>query len=254
MRSGTSLVIKQRGLGLTEIVIGIFLASIIMTALMQHYLKCKQQYKHSQKLLETAFELQLVSDLIRDSVRSAGFTPCLSINALKTIDRRSDKRNLTALEIISRKSQTLHSHRMSENFASILEFLDPRSLLVTSEADFLKQQTILIADCYHAEVQEILSMQKSATGTLLTVKKPLAFTYTNPVYVGEWLEEAFFVQKNRRNKLALFYQLDHTEELTSLVNHLTILRKNSLGKTFLQVILSLDKAPEIHLEVSVRAG
>ncbi|WP_019218206.1 PulJ/GspJ family protein, partial [Legionella tunisiensis] len=82
----------ERGFGLTEVIITVFLASLIIIVLLQHYLNCKRFYLDAEITLEREFELQLVSDLIRDSVRRAGFTPCININHLQSIDRRSNKR------------------------------------------------------------------------------------------------------------------------------------------------------------------
>jgi len=107
---------KQAGIGLSEVIISLFLASLILTLLTQLYLSNKRQYSEAQKLLETNFDLQWVSDLMSDSIRRAGFTPCLGIDQLKTIDRRNNDKTLLGLKIEQSPLQLIQVNRTRELF------------------------------------------------------------------------------------------------------------------------------------------
>jgi type II secretory pathway pseudopilin PulG len=244
---------RQQGISLLELLISSFLASLLLAVVMQHYLASKRQSMHVQALLEQAFELQLLNDLIRDSLRRGGFTPCIGINFLQSIDRRSGKANLRAIETKAGKHQALRINRMSEHFTRITAQLGPSQILVTAINPYKAKQTILIADCYHAEVQQILRAQKTNAGIILTLEQPLAFNYIAPVYLGEWIEEEFFVQKDSQGHFALFYQLDHAEELSALVNKMIVNLTSSQGKTLVQIIWGLEKSQSMLIETEVRA-
>lgn len=245
----------QGGFSLGEMLISLLLASLIISLLMQHYLKTKQQYLHGQHLLENAFELQLALELIRDSVQRAGFTPCLTVNLLRTLDHRNNKRNLAALEFNHKKTPSVHIKRMSEHFSAVIKWLDPSTLLVTAnKKKFFRGQAVFIADCYHGEVQQIFSREKLGKNWRIKFQKPLSFSYDErDTYVGEWLEETFFVQKNSQQQLALFYQLDHPEELTPLINKMTITKSIDQQTIFLNLLLGTEEEEKL-LQIMVRPG
>lgn len=242
----------ERGFGLTEVMISLLLASLIIIILLQHYLNCKKFYLDAQILLEREFELQLVSDLIRDSVRRAGFTPCVNINRLQSIDRRNNRTHLLAIERDVGKNRALHLNRMSEYFTPVLQVINPSRLLIPAGQAYTTKHPVLLADCYHAEVQQILSLRPTLKGVEMIFSHPFIFHYVEPIYVGEWIEEAFFIQQNRQKKWAFFYRYKHAEELTSVINKLTADINFSQEKTFVTVNLGLDDMQNLPIETTIR--
>lgn len=249
-----SFAAHQGGLGLPELLIALLLSSFIMTGLMHHYLATKNQYSDIQKKLERGMDLQLVINLIRDSTRQAGFTPCLRIDHLVTIDQRKKSRSLVAIDYGLDPRSWLRFSRMSEHFETVLDIINSTQLLTTHVQKLYRDQSILIADCYHAEVQKISKIERTTKGQVLTITKPLAFQYHPPIYIGEWLEETYFIQQGYNGENALFYQYQHTEELTGAVHDLLAHLIKHKEDTFLQVILSIAKEdPAIKFETMVRA-
>ncbi|MCC5013914.1 MULTISPECIES: hypothetical protein [unclassified Legionella] len=242
----------ERGFGLTEAMITVLLASLIIIILLQHYLNCKKFYLGAQISLEREFELQLVSDLIRDSVRRAGFTPCVNVNHLQSIDRRNNRTHLVAFERDAGKNHALQLNRMSEYFNPVLQIITPSRLLVPAGQAYTTKHPVLLADCYHAEVQQILSLRPTLKGVEMIFPHPFIFHYVEPIYVGEWVEEAFFIQQNRQKKWALFYRYKHAEELTSAINKLTADIHFLQEKTVLTVNLGLDDMQNLTIETTVR--
>ncbi len=244
---------NQSGIGLSEVLISLFLASLITTTLAQLYLSNKRQYVAAQKLLEVNFDIQWVSDLLRDSIRRSGFTPCLGIDQLKTIDRRNFKRTISGLIIEQTPEQLIQINRMSEFFTKIIDIQSPTRLIVSDGTLFKKLRPVLIADCEHAEVHQILRVDKLERGYLVILTKPLMFSYTPSVYLGEWYEEKWFIKK-RDKKTALYYKLFHTEELTTLVHSLHIERKRVNEKQLITIIMGLDNNKTQQLIVAVRGS
>lgn len=85
---------RQTGFSLSEMLISLFLASIITITLTQFYIRSKPQYLKAQERLEINFDLLWIGDLLRDSIRKAGFTPCVSVEKLKTFDSRHAERKI----------------------------------------------------------------------------------------------------------------------------------------------------------------
>jgi len=241
----------QQGISLTELLISLFLSCLLMSALMQHYLCVKRQYTRTQHALEQVLELQLVSELLRDSVRAAGFTPCLGVEHLITRDRRNEQANLTSIAIDSMPS-TLKIARMNDDFLPIIRQVSPTQLLLNGQHAVDVRYPVVIADCFHAEVQTVSRSEKTSAGLLVTLKKPLFYHYFSPFYFGEWLEEQFYIAKNHRGESALFYGTTRREELTTHVNYLSARLSKFKGATLVAVTLGVVDASSILLETRVR--
>jgi hypothetical protein len=204
---------RFEGLGLPEMLISLFLASLIMTALLQHYISIKQHYRTLQSTLDTANETQWVIDLIRHSIRQAGFTPCLRVDRLIARDHRQGQNRLKAIDT----DNVLQINRMSSHFDEVNEWVNSSQLITTRTQTFHSESSLLIADCYHAEVVTAKAVKHMPNKQMISLNQALLFTYQPPVFIGEWIEERFFIRKSR-----LLYRYHHTDELTSTINTLSV--------------------------------
>jgi prepilin-type N-terminal cleavage/methylation domain-containing protein len=236
-------VFSQRGLGLIELMISLVLAGLLLALCMQHYLLSKRHTKLLATFLGQQLELHLVIGLLRNSLRQAGFTPCASLESLHTKD------SLTAIDTDSKN--ILKINRMNENFTRILQSLSPRQLLVGQGVSFTVGQRVLIADCYHAEVGQIRSLAPGPGGTWVELHNAQHFNYVAPVYLGEWLEEVFFIRKNAEGRGALFYHHRHSEELSPVIKQLSATQRLLQGKRLVDLKLTLD-SEELTLTTAVR--
>lgn len=243
----------QVGLGLPELLIALLLSSFIMTGLMHHYLATKKQYSDIQKKLERSVDLQLVINLMRENTRQAGFTPCLRIDHLVTRDQRTKSQSLVAIDYGLNPRPWLRFSRMSEHFETVFDVINSNQLLTSNIKTLHHNQSVLIADCYHAEIQKISKTESAFNDQVLTLNKPLAFQYRQPIYVGEWLEETYFIRLGHGGENSLFYQYHHPEELTTAVHNFSAHVIKDKEHTFLHIILDLKKAPAIEIETMVRA-
>lgn len=237
---------KQKGVGLAEILISLFLASLIMTALMSHYIKTKQHYIQLQAAIDDDAEKLLVADFMRDSIRQAGFTPCIGIEHLISFDHRYGEKNFKSFEI---HDQALVIHRMNPSFDSVVTQSKITEIVATNTQKFHIERPILIADCMHAEVQNITSVIQTSSNQVITIAHPLLFEYVPPIYIGEWLEEQFFVRASR----GLFYRSHHTDELTDQIKNMSVKRLPHANGTVLSVVLNSDNGHPLLLETKVRS-
>ena len=245
---------SQLGLSLTEVLVSLLLTSIIMTTLIQLYLSSKHQYVATQALLEQQFDLIWVTDLLSDSIRRAGFTPCLGINQLKTLDTRNAVNILSAVKILNSPTQSLQINRMNEVFSTVINIEGLTKIRVGKTVAFKEQRPVLIADCDHAEVHQILTIDKLKQGYLLHLTKPLMFSYPGTTYVGEWLEEKWFIKKNAKGESSLYYHLAQTEELTTFIHSLTIKLQKISKKQLVEVVMGLEDENTQKLIVAVRGA
>lgn len=201
----------NQGLSLTELLISLSLSLLLMSALLQQYFVTKKHYQHNEERAKEALDLHLVIGMLRESIRFAGFTPCLGLDHLTT----KAAQNLRSLSHTSSPFPELKLSRMDEHYETSLGQLSPSQLLLKNNPHF--EKTLLIADCYHAELQQAANGQVSSQGWVLTLKHPLSFHYTPPIYVGEWLQERYFIANNRQKKPSLFYANPLPEMLTDAI-------------------------------------
>ncbi|AHE66621.1 prepilin-type N-terminal cleavage/methylation domain-containing protein [Legionella oakridgensis] len=243
---------RQQGFGLPELLISLLLASFIILALVNQYLHAKNQHRYAYYAAGQGLELQAVVDLMRDSIRRAGFTPCRSINQLISMDRRSEHKNLQGIEIQQKKQAHIHIQRMSEYFDLIVKINNPIELL-THKPMFKPNQTVLIADCVHAEVQQVHAIQPAGSGQVVILSQPLAFNYQKPVFIGEWLHERFYIHNNKQEQNALFYQFERADELTSYVQAMQAHLKQAGKHQMLSVVLRTTHGKDMGFTTLVRS-
>ena len=239
---------KQSGVSLSEVLVSLFLASLIITMLMQFYLSSKRHYLDAEEILAAGFDLQWVSDLLSDSIRRAGFTPCLGIEQLQL------KENGELVRGLSIEKQLIQVNRMSEHFVTLVNLKNATQILVSYSASFHEHRSLLIADCNHAEVHQIASISKESAGYLITLEHPLQFIYAPETYVGEFLRERWFIKKNVNGNLALYYQATQTEEVTSLIHSLQVINQVVHGKPFLEINMGLAENKVHKIMVAVRGS
>ena len=239
---------KYQGLSLTELLVSLFVASLLSAMLIQTYLINKQRYFALQDALKVNFELQWVEDMLADSIRRAGFTPCLGVEQLQVRDRRKGKLVFSGFKIEVKKQELL-VNRMSEEFSELSAVLNyKQEILVSSETKMRVDQSILIADCERAELHQVTQRRKTAEGVLLTLAKPILFNYPTVTYVGQWLEERWYIKKNPEGQEALYYQQSHSEELTALIHTLKLKRQGNK----LNILWDLENKKQHKFTVIVR--
>lgn len=245
---------KQSGFGLVELLVSFIIGLLVMQILFDQYLQTKKQFIQIQSELEASFDLQMIDDLMRQSTRSAGFTPCLNINRLKTIDRRNGNENLISIAINSTIYPKLQINRMNDDFTLVKKIISPTQILIETNQRLNTKHPVLIADCYSAEVHNIKSMTATSEGQLLELKKPIAFEYKFPMYLGEWVEETFFIQKGVLGQNSLFYKAERIDELSSMVKQMQVKIENGPEGDLIHIILALSNDHYREIDVRVRSS
>ncbi len=241
---------KVRGFGLAEVLVSLFLASLIMAMLSQLYLNNKKQYQIIEKTLQDQMELQWVQEFLSDRIRKAGFTHCIGIERLQVIDQRIRSKQVLAMSFPNKMEDMLQINRMSEVFGKVLDTPSVVELIVSGRHLIEHSRPIIIADCQHAEIHEVSHVAALAQSLRITLKTPLVFSYHN-AYLGEWMEERWLIRSNATGKNALYYQLGHTEELSALIHTLEVTRRKHTHD-LIDVVLGLAENKKHHFSVAVR--
>lgn len=224
-----------RGFSLTEILISLSITSIVIAVLLQLYTSTKHQYLEIARLLENNYEIQWVRALLSDSIRKAGFTPCLALDQLEVKDRRTHAQPVASVLWANAPEAFIQTQSMSENFTTVLGIENSRQLRLASTNSIHSQQPIILADCFHAEIHDPQSLFNAKDTVLLTLAQPLAYSYIEPIYIGQWVQEKWFIKKQATGRASLYYRRSKNEELSPLVSRMEVEQVEKRGRRLIQV-------------------
>lgn len=229
---------RQDGFSLIELLIVVGLSSVLLMGVWRVYYVFHRMHARLHQQMTEAIELQLIESLLRNSIRSAGYTPCMSL------DHLINKEGLHAYQL-SRESISLS--RM-DNPIYAVSSLDDQNLMLTQPVNLNPNKSYLIADCYHAELVKVRATYKQH----VMLMQPLHYHYEQPVYFGLWLSERFFMR--HQPKPALMVQHLHTETLSDEVTAFQVEEEISVAGRLLKIKLQTALFPAYQVEVRVRAS
>lgn len=196
------------GLILSEMLVCILLASLMLNGLVQQYIQVDRQNKILTTTLEQSLDVAFVSELFKNSIRSAGFTPCGNLDGLQ----QKINSNLSSLKI---QKNSIAVTRMNDSFH---EFGDIKDAILFLQKWSLSKK-FLVADCYHVEL-------------FANDFDYIINNYLPPIYVGEYINEVFWIKDFKY----LYYKFKHSEKISEYIKSI---EANWLGKNFIEVKLVL---------------
>lgn len=226
---------KYQGITILEFLLSLFLGSLLITFCFDLYLLVKKNMLAAEAFYEQSLAEQMAKSIIGTKIRQAGFTPCLPLGQLKM----PAEQRLSAIEGAEKKAQFIQVSRMDGHFETLTEALNNVELLLprTSIKPYKVGEKILISDCKHAEIKTIAAITPFQGKQRLRFTQAFFFEYENPFYLGRWIQEKFFIKKNRHNKMALFYKYHHTEEWTEGIQSIDAELKDERLKAVLSLTL-----------------
>jgi hypothetical protein len=208
----------MKGFSLLELMISLLLFMLLMMILMQQILHLRRMSTELFLGVDETLEMQWVTDFIRSRVRMVGYTPCRRIDHLEVFDARV---NPNSLAMMTFHGEKLTLRRMHEQSFPILKQKNDQ-VFFTRHNQLSRKWPVMVADCYHAEVHDISTINSYSDADEVILSMPLQFTYEPPVYVGEWISESFFTRNVSFGKYALFYKNHHVDKLTSSIQKISM--------------------------------
>lgn len=243
-----NLVPLNTGFSLLEHLMSLLLMSILSITLVLHYYQVKFHQQRMQQSLTQQADVEWVINLMRHEIRVAGFTPCMNLNEMQVYDHVHQQ----FINSMTAQPDQLVIKRMATKFAESRAFISKTQLITTAEPSLHGRQNIMIADCYHAEINQLMTVQSLNQHQLLTLTTPLIFDYVPPIYVGEWLVHSFSIQlKNGQRRL--FYQHHRQDELTSAVQSIIPSLQRVADKLILHIELGVKNDKPKHFSTWIRA-
>ena len=198
--------------------------------------------------MNDALDVQWLSDLLRSRVRVAGFTPCLRVDHLTTVDTRIHPDSLAWVEWQEQPTPRCTFRRMGDAIAPVVQQINAHELLIKGRAVPLARP-IMIADCMHAEVHTQADIIPTPAGVHIVLEQPLHFTYQPPVYYAEWVRESFFIRARK-----LYYQHHRVDQLSAQITDFSVELVKQGPYTWVNWLLQRDNGQTWPLLTRVRAA
>ena len=237
-----------KAFSLTEVLMALFTGTLLLSMVIGSVIQIKSHYHKTKSSLAESLDLYYLSELIQDRIRKAGFTPCLGINQLITADTRTSI-PYPPLQNLTFDERSIQINRMDEQFLTLPTLISRDKLQFTKKTQLNASQVLIISDCYHAEVHQILKMNHHKHDIEAQLKKPLVFQYDEPVFVAPWREEVFYYD---RNKKRLMYRMDKAEELSFHIVKMEVGVVEKHFRRLVNIVWQFSESNAIELKTALR--
>lgn len=225
----------------------LFSGTLLLTMMLATVVRIKNDFHKTTQLLEENLDFAFISDLIQDRIRKAGYTPCLNLNQLETVDtRKYPYSKLQDFEFIA--PEKFKINRMDERFWTVT-LNNENDRISIPPGQFHAIKNVIVADCYHAEVHAVLTTIKHKENITLIFKKPIFYNYSYPSYIGIWREESFFFDKIKKR---LLFSLDKADELSYHVKNMHVKMATHNFKRLINIDLHMSDDKQISVDTVLR--
>jgi type IV pilus assembly protein PilW len=224
--------------------ISLALGLLILLGVYTVYQATERGYAYLQGLVYLQENAQIAAYLLRREISMAGYAGCRKVNDI-LLDKNNAYRSIRGDIISTIKNRVpatdaiLIGH-LSFDHANLLIPIttERRDIAVSSTSSFKKGNTVIIADCQHANAVRILDVTGYSTQWLHIT--PAVTQYDVGAYVGAWRSSLFYIGKTGRSNnagdltSALYIKHDEArdEELIENVDDMQVRYgvKNKAGK------------------------
>lgn len=234
--------------------LALFLSSCILIVLLHQMLVAKKQEMKTHSTLAKAYDLDIISEVMKSSIRQAGYTPCAVIDKLKHRDHTHSQKKLEAISLDSAQQDSLTVSYMVQPVVLIEEFSSLSEIRLQGHPAFSQDDIVMIADCFHAEVVQLRAITSDKNDSWLMLRQALSFSYQKPAYVGVWQSRRFFMKKNTKGIPRLYFQQKHTESLSDWIEGMSIHQMIRDHARLIQIIFHLPDSETWTMQVRMRAS
>lgn len=244
---------QYAGVGLIEWMLVLLLSSCVVMLLLHQMIVTKKQEMMTTDVLAKAYDLNMISELMKNSIRQAGYTPCAVIEKLDHRDHVHADERLRAFTLNPEGHDALTVNSMTQPIARVEALVSQSEIRIQGRHHFSPDDLVMIADCFHAEVVRLKTVKFAWGESFLTLNTALSFSYTNPFYVGIWESQHFFMKKNAEGLRRLYFQQKHAEVLSEWIDGMTVSQVMLKKARLIQIIFQLPDAERWTMQVRVRA-
>lgn len=238
------------GVGLIELMVVLCLSSFLTLILLNQMLVTKKEEMKTSDVLAKAYDLNFISELMKNNIRQAGYTPCAAIDQLH--HPKHVGTTLTGIVFDTKQQDALTIHHMAQPIRLVDSIISRSEIAVRGRPAFSPADVLMVADCFHAQVVRLRSIKTDGHDTWLHLGTHLSFSYTSPVYIGLWKTQRFFMNKNVKGVWRLYIQQKRPEALSEWVEDMRVSQEIHQGEKIIHITFQLPHAESWTMQARVR--
>lgn len=175
---------RTKGLSLLEVLLALSMSLFLIATLTHLYLQHHRSFLQQQRYLDVSESALKVIGLLQDEINMAGHVGCARLSA--DFHVRSYQGNTITID----NSLVVSANELSVRYQSYPTAIllrgneTNRSLLVGADVRFSANQLLLIADCVHAEIFSVKSINVAGSNQRIAMKDPLFYRYAAGAEIG----------------------------------------------------------------------
>ncbi|GAB4392881.1 MAG: hypothetical protein Tsb005_08770 [Gammaproteobacteria bacterium] len=182
-----------RGFTLISLLIALFLASLLLVAVIKLFTTCQQLYRVQINLAEMDQRIAVTANLLQQTLQSAGIAGCKRLvkhRLMAKADPHSQQGNPQDTLIIE------HSYSLP---AKLLQQVNSQQIIVaTPNALWVEPKTAVISNCQHSELFKIKRQQRvTDQASQLFLVDRLQYHYQQ-AEIFLWQKEQWYIAKTTR--------------------------------------------------------
>lgn len=245
---------QAKGFSLSELLIAMFLSSLLMTAMGKAYLSVKSQYRWFTQRLEEMHDNYLLTDWLREQFKLSQFGGCrlsertknvlgskmLSANdvALPSVIVRKAKKNSTVIQLNTLSPWT---------FVKKVWPLSERILLAPPSSRLKKGDVVLLSDCLHQISGNISKAINN--GQTIILNKPLPKDIQPQAVIGKLQQRYLYIRAVREQYSLYIFENGRSEELMDDIEALLV---TALAKRADAMLYRLQLSRKFHADLSLK--
>lgn len=243
------------GFGLSELLIALFISSLMMTAICQLYLSVKNHYIWYEKQLDAMQERLLLIDWLTSLIHKTNAVGCFSM-ADKAVEAIAFDAPILPKHIRRTvvPGSTVIKFNMVKTLYRIQKSWPNSSLIILAEkTDLKKKQTVMVGDCLSSMVTKISAISRSKKQ--LSLSKRLKASYTKNAMIARYKRLYLYIRNVSKHSTLYLANDGSSQEISRDIESITIKEKQQNAHSLLlEVLLKPSSQPEIKFLVAKLTG
>lgn len=228
-------IIVVHGFSLSELMVSLFLSSVISIGLFKSYFLVKDNYLTMIKKIRQHQEQLLIMSELQNAIGLAGFSPCLNLSNLafdKTLPviaivQADDKTLPTAIRNRAvAGSDIIIINRMDTTYSQAVLTSVKTRIGIAPPLQIKSKDKLLMVSCYQYHLSIIANLSSSQNSQQAQLVTAHDFQISDRVYLSPLITQLFYIGHNSRKGLSLFMSDGRSEEISDQIKKINAIWLN----------------------------
>lgn len=249
------ILLNSKGVSLTELLIACMISSLMLSAVIRHFVSIKQSYRDMSLSSAHQAEKYVLSELLKSMIVGTGYFGCRQPQQPTPLKPYSilQQKNKALPQVIQKQgspsSDVLYLSTISDPQSNLSKDMQVSNMLNIEEAlGLVLNDQVVIADCHR---QVIMALHKvSNNGKRLYFKQKTKHLFDHTSQLGLFEERYLYVKK--RGGLFIKLGRHRSEALSEQVTQMKLHEVQYAKHPLIHIHLHFERGDALEIDVAVR--